>query len=91
MRIFQESPTAEREDATKIMGWLTCAERLLCWREIQAIFCLDPEASRVDYDGERLRLSCKQLCGFLVDIHRAQNGQDGPDDVVKIVHGTARE
>lgn len=91
MRIFQESPPAEREDATKILGWLICAERLLHWREIQAVFCIDPESSTIDYHGDRLRLSCKQLCGSLVDINHAQNGQDGPDDVLKIVHRTARE
>lgn len=91
MRVFQDSPPAEREDAAKILGWITCAERLLHWREIQAVFCIDPQASQVDYHGERLRTSCKQLCGSLVDIHRTQNGQDGPDDIVKIVHRTARE
>ncbi|KAJ0107225.1 hypothetical protein J7T55_007595 [Diaporthe amygdali] len=91
VRIFEESPPAEREDATKILGWLTCAERLLHWREIQAIFCIDPDTSQVDYEGERLRMSCKQLCGSLVDIHHAQIGHEGPDDVLQIVHGTARE
>lgn len=91
VRIFEESSPAEREDATKIIGWLICAQRLLFWREIQAIFCIDPEAGQVNYNEERLRLSCKQLCGSLVDIHHARNFQDDPDDVVKIVHGTARE
>lgn len=91
VRIFQDSPPAQREDAAKILGWLACAERLPYWREIQALFCIDPQIGQADYEGERLRLSCKQLCGSLVDIHHVKNGQDGPDDIVKIVHGTARE
>lgn len=91
VRILQTSPPAQREDAAKILGWLTCAERLLYWREIQAIFCIDPENDQVDYVDEHRRVSCKQLCGSLVDVHHAKNGQDGPDDIVKIVHETARE
>lgn len=88
IRIFEESPAAEREDATKILGWLTCAQRLLRWREIQSLFCIDPEAGTVDYEDNRLRVSCKQLCGSLVDIHR---GQTTSEDIIRIVHGTARE
>lgn len=88
IRIFEESPAAEREDATKILGWLTCAQRFLRWREIQSLFCIDPEAGTVDYEDNRLRVSCKQLCGSLVDVHR---GQTSSEDIIKIVHGTARD
>lgn len=88
IRIFKESHPAEREDATKILGWLICAQRLLRWREIQSLFCIDPKTGTVDYEGDRLMVSCKQLCGSLIDVHR---GQISSEDVVDIVHGTARE
>lgn len=88
IRIFHESPKAEREDATKILGWLTCSQRLLRWREIQSLFCIDPEAGTVDYEDNRLRVSCKQLCGSFVDVHP---GETSSEDIIKIVHETARE
>lgn len=91
MRTFEEGPKAEREDSRKVIGWLVCAERMLRWREVQALFCIDVQAGVADWEGNRLRVSCKQLCGSLVDIHQIQGGQVEPDSGVQIVHGTARE
>lgn len=91
MRIFEMSSMAEREDAKKIMGWVICARRLLRWREIQSLFCIDPTNGDVDYEERRLRVTCKELCGSLVDIHHATSTTTGPEDVIKIVHETARE
>lgn len=73
------------------MGWITCAARPLHWREIQCTFCIDEEAGTIDYEGERLVVPCKQICGALVDVHHVKNMQSGPDDIVTFVHGTARE
>lgn len=87
----EDAPAPERQDATTILGWVTCAMRPLRWREIQSIFCTDPGAGTFDYKENMLRVSCKQLCGSLVDIHQTKSGQSGPDDVVAIVHDTARE
>ncbi|KAI0857460.1 WD40 repeat-like protein [Xylaria cubensis] len=91
VRIFGMSSMAEREDAKKIMGWVICARRLLRWREIQSLFCIDPVNGDVDYEERRLRVTCKELCGSLVDIHHVSNDRASPEDVVKIVHETARE
>ncbi|KAI0444886.1 WD40 repeat-like protein [Xylaria telfairii] len=90
IRIFEMSSMAEREDAKKILGWVICAKRLLRWREIQSLFCIDPVKGNVDYEERRLRVTCKELCGSLVDVHHAAN-KTSPEDIIKIVHETARE
>ncbi|KAI8951873.1 WD40 repeat-like protein [Xylaria longipes] len=90
VRIFEMSSMAEREDARRILGWIICARRLLRWREIQSLFCIDPVKGDVDYEERRLRVTCKELCGSLVDVHHATN-KTSPEDIVKIVHETARE
>lgn len=89
--MLQEAPPGARQSALKILGWVTCAARPLRWREIQSIFCIDLESNTVDYEERRLRVSCKKLCGSLVDVHQVLYGHPGPDDIVTIVHGSARE
>lgn len=89
--MLEEAPDAARQAASKILGWVTCAARPLRWREIQSIFCIDVESSTVEYEENRLRISCKKLCGSLVDVHQPLHGQPGPDDIVTIVHESARE
>lgn len=90
MRVFDLIPE-QREDARKLLGWVACAKRPLRWREIQALFCIDPIQGTVDYTGERLRVTCKELCGALVDVHLVPGQSPGRDDIVNIVHRTARE
>lgn len=91
MRLFDQASPAECEDASKILGWILCAPRLLRWREIQAYFCIDPVAGDVEYEERRLRISCKELCGSLVDIHHLDANPNEPESCVKIVHETACE
>ncbi|OTA80302.1 hypothetical protein M434DRAFT_228741 [Hypoxylon sp. CO27-5] len=90
-RIFEMSSLAERNDAAKILGWVIGARRLLRWREIQSIFCIDPTNGVVDYEEGRLRVTCKELCGSLVDVHHVAGKGAGPEDIIKIVHESARE
>ncbi|KAK5994915.1 Transcriptional repressor rco-1 [Cladobotryum mycophilum] len=45
----------------------------------------------VDYENGRLRVTCKQLCGSLVDILHSGKHESDPEDMVAIVHETARE
>ncbi|KAI0599781.1 hypothetical protein F4775DRAFT_583134 [Biscogniauxia sp. FL1348] len=90
-RIFERSSSAERNDAMKILGWIVSARRLLRWREIQSLFCIDPDKGVVDYEERRLRVTCKDLCGSLVDVHQENGKKAGPEDIVKIVHESARE
>ncbi len=77
---------AERNTALKVLTLVVCAKRVLYWREIQAIFCIDPEQATVEFD-DRLRVSCKELCGSLLDVIHSPTG---PDSTVHIVHSTAR-
>ena len=89
--IFEQSSSAECEDAKTILGWIICAKRLVRWREIQALFCIDPVDGTVDYEVRRLSVSCKELCGSLIDVHHLDAKPDDPESYVEIVHETARE
>ena len=68
---------------------MTCAARPLHWREIQSLFCIDPERGEC-IPGRRRVDSCKALCSSLVE-------EDLPDEaegevrepVVRLVHNTA--
>lgn len=90
VRVFNLIP-GQREDAKKLLGWIVCAKRPLRWREIQALFCIDPIKGNVDYTGERLRVTSKELCGALVDVHLVPGQTPERDEIVNIVHRTARE
>jgi hypothetical protein len=53
------------------------------WHEIQAIFSIDLESEKVDFQGRRLRgMDIKDLCGSLVEI--------SSNKAVELVHHTAR-
>ncbi|KAG7403063.1 Vegetative incompatibility protein HET-E-1 [Fusarium oxysporum f. sp. raphani] len=91
IRVFEQVSKAELEDATKILGWVICGRRHIRWREIQAFFCIDPSICDVDYEGRRLRVTCKDLCRSFVDIHQAGTKIGHPEDLIKIVHSTAQE
>ncbi|KAH6873889.1 hypothetical protein B0T10DRAFT_233779 [Thelonectria olida] len=88
-RVVKESSEAEREDATAVLSLVLCAKRPLRWREIQAFFCIRPEDGEVDYD-RFLQVDYKELCGALLDAHQMDNSTAGPEDIVQIVHETAR-
>ncbi|KAI1330306.1 WD40 repeat-like protein [Xylariaceae sp. FL0255] len=92
VRILEKSSTAERQDALNILAWVICAKRLLRWREIQSLFCIDPVIGVVDYEKRRLRVTCKDICGSLVDVyHAADRDNNDAEDIIRIVHDTARE
>ncbi|KAI1477416.1 hypothetical protein F4774DRAFT_420091 [Daldinia eschscholtzii] len=91
VRVFKESSPSECEDARTILGWITCAGRLLRWREIQSSFCIIPNEGVVEYEEGKLRVTCKELCRSLVDVHSESGNGNEPDDIIKIVHDTARE
>ncbi|KAI0897380.1 WD40 repeat-like protein [Annulohypoxylon nitens] len=91
VRLFDNSENAGREEMLKVLGWIICAPRYLRWREIQSMFCIDLGKGIVNYEDERLRVSCKILCGSFVDVHPATSNGAGPEDILKIVHETARE
>jgi hypothetical protein len=88
-RVLNQSVEAEQNAALKVLTLVVCAKRILYWREIQAIFCIDPEHGTVEFDN-RLRVSCKELCGSLLDVVHAPDKPTGPESTVRIVHSTAR-
>jgi hypothetical protein len=88
-RVVEESSEAEREDATAALSLVLSAKRPLRWREIQAFFCIRPENGKIDYD-RFLGVDYKELCGALLDAHQVDNSIAGPEDMVQIVHETAR-
>ncbi|KAF3765675.1 hypothetical protein M406DRAFT_289896 [Cryphonectria parasitica EP155] len=89
VRVLEQASKAERNDAQKVLGLVIGAKRILAWREIQAFYCIEPATGAVSLD-ERLLVSCKQLCGSLLDVHQVDGNPGSPDNVVQIVHETAR-
>ncbi|GAB1318182.1 hypothetical protein MFIFM68171_08392 [Madurella fahalii] len=89
-RILDQSVEAERNTALRVLTLVICAKRILYWREIQAIFCIDSDNGTVDY-SERLYGSCKELCGSLLDFRHSTGMMAGPESTVGMVHHTAYE
>ncbi|KAI2633104.1 hypothetical protein GGS26DRAFT_555304 [Hypomontagnella submonticulosa] len=81
-RIAEDRPHILTNEIEKVLGWIGCAPRPLRWREIQAAVCLDIDNQEVNH-GRRLLDSPKELFASLVE-HQ-------PNDIVELVHGTARE
>ena len=89
VRVFENQNTAAREDGIKILEWLVSCKRPLKWREIQALFCIDPETATADFEDRLLIPDAKQLCGSLVDAKCSNISK--LEDVIELVHATARE
>ena len=85
--VFQNG--AQKRAATRIIGHIICAARTLKWRELQAIFFIDPSHNTSDFEGKRLHKTCKQICGSLVDIRPSQ-GAEGNEGFAELVHDSAR-
>ncbi|KAJ0425196.1 hypothetical protein BJY00DRAFT_308523 [Aspergillus carlsbadensis] len=88
--VINKAPPKQRRAALQILGWVTCATRPLKWREIQATFFIDPETSTSQYEGRRLRATCKKFCSSLVDLHVGTTGES-TEATLGLVHSTARE
>jgi hypothetical protein len=67
--------------AIRLLGWITCAERTLKWREMQAALSISPDQGVVDFEGRHAREHIHNLCGALVSV----NGER-----VMLVHATAK-
>jgi len=72
----------EREDALRILTWITVAKRDLQWHEIQGAMAVDVETRGVDFDGRCLSVDSKELCGSLIEIR--------PGGTVTLVHSSAK-
>ncbi|KAH7117463.1 hypothetical protein EDB81DRAFT_668252, partial [Dactylonectria macrodidyma] len=88
VRVFENPIEPERRTAKTILGLIICAERSLMSKEIQSRFYIDVDTEAADADRQ-LPLSCKHLCGSLVEVEGGRMAESGPDDVVELVHHTA--
>ena len=59
------------------------------WKEIQSTFCIDLDKENADPDF-RLLHPCKYYCGSLVETGHQVNSINVLDQVVDLVHETAR-
>ncbi|KAM7217735.1 hypothetical protein V8F06_006869 [Rhypophila decipiens] len=80
--------------ARRILNLVVCAERPLRWREIRSHCSIDIQYKTAN-PKSRPRKSAKHYCGSLVEIcqkdeHRSQSVGPEPEDVLELVHETAR-
>jgi hypothetical protein len=59
------------------------------WKEIQSRFCIDIDNETADADHQLLHPP-KHLCGSLVEVEHSQIAEVEYDDVIELVHHTAR-
>jgi hypothetical protein len=78
---LQNPLDAEREAASKLLGWILSVKRSLKWHEIQCAVSIDTDDQSVNFEDRKLRVHVKDLCGSLVEIL--------PGDRVALVHRTA--
>ncbi len=76
--------------ATRILDLVISAERPLRWKEIQSHISIQIQSQTAD-PNLRLLETGKQLCGSLIESTRKDAPGAGPDDVLELVHETARE
>ena len=80
----------QQEAAVRIIDWVACAKRPLRWGEVQATFFIDLHTGSSDFQGRRLRKSCKRLCGSLIDVTKKADKPEA-EAILTLVHDTARE
>ncbi|KAK3300618.1 uncharacterized protein B0H64DRAFT_315062, partial [Chaetomium fimeti] len=89
IQILEGQDEQQNKLAREILGLVMCAERPLMWKEIQTRFCIEIQSETADPDF-RLLEPCKTYCGSLVEVGRYDGLSSGPDDLVNLVHETAR-
>lgn len=73
---------ALKRELRKVLGWIVCAPRPLRWREIQAAVTIDVDEGRINMDKQLLE-SPKGLLVAFIEVRS--------NEMVELVHGTARE
>lgn len=61
----------------------------MMWKELQSRFCIDTTSNMADPDF-KLSMSCKSLCGSLIEVEKDVESIASSDDVIDLVHDTAR-
>jgi hypothetical protein len=86
--VLENVPQKQKQVASKIIGWVTCAKRPLKWREIEASFSIDLTNISACECG-RLQEGCKWFCGSLVDLQSGET-EHIAEAIITLVHETAR-
>ena len=81
-RVSQGRLLNQRAIAFKVLGLLICAKRPLKWREVQGAIAVNTESGEVDFKGNQIRATPKELCGSLIE--------ERPNGNIELVHATAR-
>jgi hypothetical protein len=89
-KVYNNPNRAEREGAKKILAWVICCKRPLKWRELQATFSIELASQTVDFEDRKLRVTCKDLCGSLIDVRSAKFSELESGNTIELVHETAR-
>jgi hypothetical protein len=55
------------------------------------MFWIDPHTGTSDYEEGRLRVTSKDLCGSLVETITSEGDTSPLEEVVELVHSTAKE
>ncbi|KAK3363959.1 hypothetical protein B0T25DRAFT_470206 [Lasiosphaeria hispida] len=79
----------EQIPALRILKLIICATRPMMWKEIQSTFCINLDEENADPDF-RLLHPCKYYCGSLVETGHQVSSIKVQDQVVVLVHETAR-
>ena len=87
--VLENVPQKQKQVASKIIGWVTCAKRPLKWREIEASFSIDHTNSTSACECGRLQEGCKWFCGSLVDLQSGET-EHIAEAIITLVHETAR-
>ena len=89
VRVLENPNQGEREAASRILGHVICSPQPLLWKEIQAFFCIDVDAEMADPDFQLLE-TAKYYCGSLIETTQAPGSLLSSENIVDIVHETAR-
>ena len=87
--VLENPNEEERCAAKKVLAYTICAERPLMWKELQSRFCINTDSGTANPDF-LLPVSCKNICGSLVEIEPDVVHNTSPDIAVTLVHETAR-
>jgi hypothetical protein len=89
VHVLENPNDSERDASQQILGRVMCAERPLMWKELQSWFCIEVDNETADTDF-RLTMSCKVLCGSLIEVEPNTRSIASSDDIINLVHETAR-
>lgn len=89
MHILENPNKGEKAAAMRILGLVIASQRPLLWKEIKAFFYVDIDTETADPDFQLLDVS-KYYCGSPLETATCSGSMHLSDDIVDVVHETAR-